>query len=97
MKMNRIEEMIMVKMQRLNCVEFEAKGYALYDDYMSDERAIRVWIYLYENGKDKGVNPMVYHALVGVTHLLDEADRMYDEWVQSQAELEDDTIFMKRF
>lgn len=86
-----------MKMEQMNCVEFEAYGYALYEDYMSDENAIREWIDLYENGKDTGVNPMVYHALVGVTHLLDEAHRMYDEWVESQAELEDDTIFMKRF
>jgi hypothetical protein len=64
---------------------------------MSEESAIREWIDLYESGKDTGVNPMVYHALVGVTHLLDEAQKMYDEWVQSQAELEDDTIFMLRF
>lgn len=84
-------------MMNMNSVEFEAYGYALYEDYMSEESAIREWIHLYENGKDKGVNPMVYHALVGVTHLLDEAQKMYDEWVQSQAELEDDTIFMKRF
>ena len=86
-----------MKMNEMNSVEFEAKGYALYEDYMSEENEIREWIHLYENGKDKGVNPMVYHALVGVTHLLEEAHRMYDEWVQSQAELEDDTIFMKRF
>lgn len=87
----------MMKMEQMNSVEFEAYGYALYEDYMSDENAIHEWIHLYENGKDTGVNPMVYHALVGVTHLLEEAHRMYDEWVQSQAELEDDTIFMKRF
>ena len=86
-----------MKMNEMNSVEFESYGYALYDDYMSDENAIREWIHLYENGKDKGVNPMVYHALVGVTHLLDEAQKMYDEWVQSQAEQEDDTIFMLRF
>lgn len=84
-------------MMNMNSVEFEAYGYALYEDYMSNEDTIREWIDLYENGKDTGVNPMVYHALVGVTHLLDEAQKMYDEWVQSQAELEDDTIFMLRF
>ena len=87
----------MMKMNEMNSVEFEAYGYALYEDYMSNEDTIREWIDLYENGKDTGVNPMVYHALVGVTHLLDEAQRMYDEWVVSQAELEDDTIFMLRF
>lgn len=86
-----------MNMEQMNSVEFEAKGYALYEDYMSDENAIREWIDLYENGKDKGVNPMVYHALVGVTYLLEEAHRMYDEWVESQSEREDDTIFMKRF
>ena len=86
-----------MKMEQMNSVEFEAKGYALYEDYMSDENAIREWIDLYENGKDKGVNPMVYHALVGVTYLLEEAHRMYDEWVESQSEREDDTIFMKCF
>ena len=86
-----------MKMSQMNSVEFEAYGYALYEDYMSNEDTIREWIHLYENGKDTGVNPMVYHALVGVTHLLDEAQKMYDEWVQSQAELEDDTIFMLRF
>ena len=84
-------------MMNINSVEFEAYGYALYEDYMSEESAIREWIDLYENGKDTGVNPMVYHALVGVTHLLDEAQKMYDEWVESQAMLEDDTIFMLRF
>ena len=86
-----------MNMSQMNSVEFEAKGYALYEDYMSDENAIREWIRLYEDGKDTGVNPMVYHALVGVTYLLEEAHRMYDEWVESQSELEDDTIFMKRF
>ena len=86
-----------MNMEQMNSVEFEAKGYALYEDYMSDENAIREWIDLYENGKDKGVNPMVYHALVGVTYLLEEAHRMYDEWVESQSEREDDTIFMKCF
>ena len=86
-----------MKMYEMNSVEFEHMGYALYEDYMSDDRVIRQWISLYENGKDKGVNPMVYHALVGVIHLLEEAELMYDEWVESQAELEDDTIFMKRF
>lgn len=87
----------MLKMNEMTSVEFEAYGYALYEDYMSSEDTIREWIRLYEDGKDTGVNPMVYHALVGVTHLLDEAQKMYDEWVQSQAELEDDTIFMLRF
>ena len=87
----------MMKMSEMNSVEFEDYGYALYEDYMSNEDTIREWIRLYEDGKDTGVNPMVYHALVGVTHLLDEAQKMYDEWVQSQAELEDDTIFMLRF
>ena len=86
-----------MKMNQMNSVEFESYGYALYEDYMSDENAIREWIHLYENGKSTGVNPMVYHALVGVTYLLEEAHRMYDEWVESQSELEDDTIFMKRF
>ena len=84
-------------MMNMNSVEFEAYGYALYEDYMSNEDTIREWIHLYEDGKDTGVNPMVYHALVGVTHLLDEAQKMYDEWVESQAMLEDDTIFMLRF
>ena len=87
----------MMKMSEMNSVEFEDYGYALYEDYMSNEDTIREWIHLYEDGKDTGVNPMVYHALVGVTHLLDEAQKMYDEWVQSQAMLEDDTIFMLRF
>lgn len=87
----------MMNMEQMNSVEFEDYGYALYEDYMSSEDTIREWIHLYEDGKDTGVNPMVYHALVGVTHLLDEAQKMYDEWVQSQAELEDDTIFMLRF
>ena len=87
----------MMKMEQMTSVEFEAYGYALYAEYMSSEDTIREWIRLYEDGKDTGVNPMVYHALVGVTHLLDEAQKMYDEWVQSQAELEDDTIFMLRF
>ena len=87
----------MMKMEQMNSVEFEAYGYALYEDYMSNEDTIREWIHLYEDGKDTGVNPMVYHALVGVTHLLDEAQKMYDEWVESQAMLEDDTIFMLRF
>ena len=87
----------MMKMSEMNSVEFEDYGYALYEDYMSNEDTIREWIRLYEDGKDTGVNPMVYHALVGVTHLLDEAQKMYDEWVQSQAMLEDDTIFMLRF
>ena len=86
-----------MKMNEMNSVEFESYGYALYEDYMSEETAIREWIDLYENGKGTGVNPMVYHALVGVTYLLEEAHRMYDEWVESQSELEDDTIFMKRF
>ena len=84
-------------MMNMNSVEFEAYGYALYEDYMSNEDTIREWIHLYEDGKDTGVNPMVYHALVGVTHLLDEAQKMYEEWVESQAMLEDDTIFMLRF
>ena len=87
----------MMKMNEMNSMEFEAYGYALYEDYMSEDTAIREWIDLYENGKDMGVNPMIYHALVGVTHLLDEAHQMYSEWVESQAELEDDTIFMLRF
>ena len=87
----------MMNMEQMNSVEFEDYGYALYEDYMSNEDTIREWIRLYEDGKDTGVNPMVYHALVGVTHLLDEAQKMYDEWVESQAELEDDTIFMLRF
>ncbi len=86
-----------MKMYEMNSVEFEAYGYALYEDYMSDERVIRQWISLYENGKDKGVNPMVYHALVGVIHLIEEAELMYDEYVASIGEREDDTVFMKRF
>lgn len=71
-------------MNQMNSVEFESYGYALYEDYKSDVREIRQWIFYYENGKSKGVNPMVYHALVGVIKLLEEMDLAYDEWMNEK-------------
>lgn len=84
--------MIIKDFSAMDSVSFNDWGERLLNDPLADIKCIEYWIYLYDRDIVKGGNPMLYRELkMAIT---------YSEYVEEQcrlAELEDDTIFMKRF